>query len=293
MWQVAFSSNSVSKNVMPVCPTRDSPSTSATSPSRFAELVDAHLRAHSVGAGRRADLDGVAALEAHLEIAHDRPAERQRPRRADGALRAPPIGAVEDLFGRQVRHMSMPPRGRDRRRLSSASRQEADRQVGARAAEANRVECLLVELRAARAEACGVLAPRGDRIVLVSRTACATASHSRSTSGSPKTCIACPSVGYAAIVQLTAFSFCAFSWRFMRVDRTRLADAFLVEVGEELGLRVAGDHDDRPAVRERLGARQLPRRRRGQILVGGMLDERRAGGGCRRSAASTSRAPAA
>ena len=36
MWQVAFSSNSVSKYVMPVWPTRDVPSTSATSPSRFA-----------------------------------------------------------------------------------------------------------------------------------------------------------------------------------------------------------------------------------------------------------------
>ena len=84
-----------------------------------------------------------------------------------------------------------------------------------------------------------------------------------------------PPVGYAAIVQLTVRSFCARSWRCHGLDRARLADACLVEVGEQLGLGLAGDHDQRAAVRERLGARQQPRRRLPSASSSArMLDER-------------------
>ncbi len=58
------------------------------------------------------------------------------------------------------------------------------------------------------------------------------------------------------------------------LDRPGLADTGLVEVGEQLGLRVAGDHDQRPAVGERLGPRHDPGRRPGQGLFVDVLDER-------------------
>ena len=54
MWQAAFSSKSVSKKTMPVLPTRESPSTIETSPRYDAALVGAHLLADDVGAARRA-----------------------------------------------------------------------------------------------------------------------------------------------------------------------------------------------------------------------------------------------
>ena len=103
----------------------------------------------------------------------------------------------------------------------------------------------------------------------------ANASHSRSTSGSPNICCAWPAVGYAAITQLTVRAFCDFELRFERLDRTRHADATLVEVGEQLRLGITGEHDQRVAV-ERRRARELPGVRVGQVLFRRMLDERAA-----------------
>ncbi len=52
-----------------------------------------------------------------------------------------------------------------------------------------------------------------------------------------------------------------------------LPDPCLVEVGQELGLGIAREHDQRAAVCEGLGPCHEPRCRRGQVLVCGMLDE--------------------
>jgi len=57
------------------------------------------------------------------------------------------------------------------------------------------------------------------------------------------------------------------------LGRARLADARLVEVGEQLGLGVTADHDQRAAGRDRLGAGEEPRRRCRQLLLGRRLDE--------------------
>ena len=204
MWQVAFSSKSVSKKVMPVWPTRDSPSTSATSPSRFAEVVELHLAADGVGAGRGLHLDALAALEPQLEVADDRAAERERPGRADRPSGAPPVGAGEDLLGREVR-------ARARSRRACRCRRRPARRPGSRptvrsvpgpvkriASRASCVELLAAARAASRRGARHAATGSGSS----SRTDCATASQSRSTSGSPNICCAWPSVGKAAIVQL-------------------------------------------------------------------------------------------
>src|SRR5512147_1568956 len=99
MWQVAFSSKSVSKKTRPVRPTRDSPSTSATSPSRTAPS-SACTCSRITSAPEAAST--AAALEADLEVADDGAADLQRPRRADDALGARRVGAREDLLGRHV-----------------------------------------------------------------------------------------------------------------------------------------------------------------------------------------------
>ena len=106
------------------------------------------------------------------------------------------------------------------------------------------------------------------------RTAVATASQSRSTSGSPNTVSAQPSFGNATIDQLQAPSV----RRRLASATSRMrerAHAAAVEVGEELGLRVAGDREQRAA----LGAELVeplhePRRREAERVVGRVLDVR-------------------
>ena len=156
MWQVAFSSKSVLKKVMPVWPTRDSPSTSATSPSRVAEARrrPSALRTASAPVEAR-HLDALAAREPQLEVADDR---CRRARAGGSSGRFPRSGASR---GRR-RPLRSAGSGRARCRLASRSPRrpsatpgtQADREIGARPREADGVELERVELRAAVAGAC-------------------------------------------------------------------------------------------------------------------------------------------
>ena len=75
--------------------------------------------------------------------------------------------------------------------------------------------------------------------------------------------------------QLTVRAVLRGELRFERLDRARLADTARIEVREQGRLGVAGDHDQRVAV-ERRRARQRPRLGVGQVVFGGVLDERAA-----------------
>ena len=256
--------------MIPVWPTRDSPSTSATSPSLPAEVVDRELRAHGVGAGRRRDVDDVARLETQLEVAHDRASERERPRRANRALGAAPVGAGEDLLGRQVRHMEDPALRLDAAaKPASAGWKEADGQIGAGPGEADRVEGVAVEHAAALPELVAVGAPGRDRVGLVETNRVGD-------------CLPEPlEVGLAEHLLRLALG----RERGDRpvddslVDRPhedlkpfegpRATDAALVDVGEELRLRVAGELDHRGAIEHRLVSGKLPgsREQRGPPLA--------------------------
>ena len=155
------------QEVSPERPTRESPSTSATSPSSDAFSSCADLLADQVRAGARVHLHAAAALEPHLEIAHDVARERERLRRADSALGAAPIGARENLLGRHVDDVPAPVDGLLERRAPGRARDQPDGEVGAGPAEADRVERALVEQRRALDELVDVRAPGLDRIGLV------------------------------------------------------------------------------------------------------------------------------
>ena len=187
--------------MIPCCPTRDSPSTSATR--------RAASRSRSVSSCARtasAPLDAMISTIAPSSkvIARSwtiefRPAksgrvERTVPsvRRASGVVKTSSVGR----FGT----CGIPPpcRGRRRPSVTPAAARPSDR---CRASETERVEAERVRA-APYAQPRGVLAPGADRIVLVEANGAVTASHSGSRSGSPNTCSAHPAVGNAAIVQL-------------------------------------------------------------------------------------------
>ena len=67
-----------------------------------AAFVSGDVRAHHLGAGGGVDLDRLAVLEADLEIAHDRAAEHQRPRRPHRPLCPARVGGAVHLLGRHV-----------------------------------------------------------------------------------------------------------------------------------------------------------------------------------------------
>ena len=149
-----------------------------------------------------AHLDGAAALEAHLEAAHDGALDLQRQRRADGALDAARVGRREDLFGRHVRDVLDPVRLVERG-LPVRVGVEADRQVGARPAVAQVVEAALVERGGALLQAGDVLAPGGDRVGLVEADRRARPPPRAARRRARRTPSAAqPSFGYATIVQL-------------------------------------------------------------------------------------------
>ena len=106
-----------------------------------------------------------------------------------------------------------------------------------------------------------------------SRKHVATSSQSRSTSGSPRTCCAQPAFGAPTPHQLTVFSAMLLPADLRDLERHRAADALAVEVGEELGLGIAGRADQRVAGHS---TRQLlqPLRRVRQRRVGPELDHR-------------------
>ena len=108
-------------------------------------VVGAHLLADDVDPELASTVDDAAALEAQLEIADDRAAEGERHRRAHGALGAAAVGGREDLLGRHVDDVATAVHGLLGRRAPACARSQADRQVGAGPAEAQRVEAPLVQ----------------------------------------------------------------------------------------------------------------------------------------------------
>ena len=274
MWHVAFSSKSVSKKVIPVRPTRDSPSTRATSPSRVPEAVDVHLRLHCPGARRGGHFDALAAGEPQLEVADDGAAERERPGRAHAALGPAPVGAREDLLGRQVRDVRDAVSRLDPAAAPADAGNEADREIGAGPREVDGVEIERIELRAAAVELVEVGLPRRDGVRLVEADRL------------------CDGLPQPLQVRLAEHLLRLPLGRergdrpvdqplvhrpdvdLHPLDRARASDAALVEVGEEVRLGLACELDHRRAVEERLGAHELPRGRGREVLVRGVLDER-------------------
>ena len=140
MWLAAFSSSSVSKNTVSSGPIRPSPSTSASSPSRVApsSIATGPQRLRVLVGG---DLDRAAALEAHAQATDDRPvAQHERLRRGHHPVRPLRIGRREHLLGRQVRDVAQPVGSVEVRAPPGVGPEHADAQLGAGAAQLDRVE---------------------------------------------------------------------------------------------------------------------------------------------------------
>ena len=148
MWQVAFSSKSVSQKTRPVrltarravderdlaevrAPARRSRAAGGRCPRRCRRSPRRSFRPRSAPRGRRRAL----------------PAARSGARRAHGALGAAPVRAREDLLRGHVRDVLDPGLGLERRRAPARGGQEPDGEIGAGPAEADRVEAALVQRR--------------------------------------------------------------------------------------------------------------------------------------------------
>ena len=237
------------------------------------ELVGGEMAFDRVRARARAHLDGLAVCESKLEVAHDRAAELERARRAHGTLGPPPVRAREDLFGREVRDVVDAVCGLEPAAAPACTRKEADGQIRSRAREVNRVEVELVELHASLPEPLRMRAPGGDGVVLVEPN--------RSLDGRPEPL----DVGLAEHLPGLTFGredgnrpvdgslVLRCEHHLGGFGRPGAPDARLVEVGEELRVGIASEHDPGRAL-ERPCAREGPRRRLGKRRVGRMLDER-------------------
>ena len=124
--------------------------------------------AKQVGPGVGVDLDGAAGGEPKSQSFHHAAAEQlHRTGRANGALGAARIRRGEDLLGGHVRHRRSSPAGGDAARHPARPRHQADRQVGLRAGEVQRVEPPLRELFGTQRELLQVIPPGLDGVVLV------------------------------------------------------------------------------------------------------------------------------
>ena len=128
------------QEIRPVRPTRESPSTSATSPSNAAPS--------SVRICSRIDLDARARVTSTARppskrISRSRttlPGERQRLRRAHRSLGAAPVGSREDLLRRHVDDVPAAVHCLLERSAPVRARRQPDGEVGAGPAEADAVE---------------------------------------------------------------------------------------------------------------------------------------------------------
>ena len=203
------------------------------------------------------DLDRAAALEAQLEVAHDVAGERERLRRADGALGAAAVGRREDLLGRHVRARARRPLDvRPSAEHPARLGQQADRQVGAGPAVAERVEARARSSASRpRGQPLDVLAPGGDRVGLVEPDRC------RDRLPQPLDVRLAEDRPRPALVRERrrssscdgARSALAIARPTSRIRARRRASPS--RSAKQLGLRVAGDRDQRAAVVAR--ARQL------------------------------------
>ena len=169
MWHVAFSSNSVFRNVRRAADARV-----AVDEHGFAEHRRAVVRAQLLTHHVRADVAlASTARPPSKRTSRSRTAagECERLRRADGSLGAPLVRACEDFLGRHVCHV---PASGDRlleRRDPLRAGDQADREVGAGAAEPEAVEAAIVQDLCALDQLLDVAAPRVDGSGSSSRTA--------------------------------------------------------------------------------------------------------------------------
>ena len=114
------------------------------------------------------DLDRNAIFKANSEPADDRPVvEDERLRRGDMPARATRIRRCEDLLAREVREMPQALRGREFDSRPGRGRQQADRQLGSRPAQFDRVEAALRQPRSGVVQHRHALVPGRDRVGLV------------------------------------------------------------------------------------------------------------------------------
>ena len=238
-------------------------------------VVRRDVRLHELLALVGTHVDRAAALESHLEAAHDVALHLERIGRPDDAVGALRVRGREHLFGGHVRDVVDPvrvvecglPRGRG---------VQPDREVGAGPAVAERVEPPLVERRRAPLQVRDVLTPRRDRVGLVE-------THRRR-DGLPQALdIGLPEHGLRpALVRSgddrpVAVAVGQPQARLRDLAHARARDARPVEVRVELRLGVAGDPHVRAALlREPVEPVDEPRRRPPERLVGCALDVRAA-----------------
>ena len=203
------------------------------------------------------------------------PLERQRARRADRSLGAPAVRRGEDLLRRHVREVLTPPGGRDRPGAEAGKRQEPDREIGSGAVESESVEAAVVEAARPLVQVLAVRLPGGDGIVLVQPH--------RVGDGLPEAL----HVGLAedllrpALVRgrhdrpVVHLLNRVLHRLLAQLDHARPADPRGVEVAHQIGLRIAGDRDDRGVLRRHVALfLEQPGRRPGQRLVRAELDHR-------------------
>ena len=167
MWQVAFSSKSVSQNVEPRPAHGGCPVDEGDLPEIGRLLVDGQLLPDDLGAARGRHVGDATALEPDGEIGDTGAARHERLRGSDEPLGAAPVRRREDLFGRHVGDVRDSGRGLERRAAPASGGIEADREIGVAAGEPNGVERTVVQRVRARLEHRGVLTPRRDRVGLI------------------------------------------------------------------------------------------------------------------------------
>ena len=151
--------------------------------------------------------------------------------------------------------------------------QQADRQVGAGAAEVDRVEAAFVQRRRAGDEPVHVLVPRGDRVGLVEPDGLAERVpeplHVGLAEHGPRPALVRVGDDRPVDEPLVQLAQVLLGER----DHACLADAGAVEVAQELGIGVAGDQDHRAVLlAECLRPLEQPRRRPREDLLVGVLD---------------------
>ena len=275
MWQVAFSSNSVSRKRIPALFTREAPSTSATSPSERAPSsasscsrttsapCDA-LRSTTRPPSKRSSRSRTRVpWSMNSFVARTVPSARRR----SGVVKTSSVGML-GTCGRP-NDVSM------RAHRPARARQQPELEVGAGPVEADAVEATLGRAPRAPLQLRHVRLPGRDGVGLVQ------ADGLRHCPPQPLDVRLAedrlrPALGREGndrpVEQVLhhRLDVCG-----LQLARNSTRDAALVEVLEEVGRRVAADLDDYTVpLADRLDALDLPRRRPAEPLVGAVLDLR-------------------
>src|SRR4051812_6563526 len=236
-------------------------------------LDPGEVAADDVRAALGLDSDDPPVLECELELTDQLPGEAEWHARAQCPLGAPRIRCGEDLLGRHVRDVLDATGGVEAGAAPARARQQADGEVGSRAAVPERVGPALGEGCGAGVEAIEVLAPGGDGVRLVEPEA--------EGNELPQLLdvwlvqhLARPAfVRRPDTAPVDALLPVLLSPNLGDLEQHRAADALAVEVGQQLRLGVSRRPQLRIAGR-RLRKRLLPLGRVCERLVGTELDHR-------------------